>query len=188
MPLSAAYSGMNSVSGSRRDHDAARVRADVAREPLEPAREVDEPANLLLLLVDRAQLGVVRERLVERDADLERDQLRDPVDVAVRHAEHAADVAHDGLRGHRAVRDDLRDALVAVAPAHVVDHAIAAFDAEVDVEVRQRHALGIQEALEDQIVRERVEVRDAERVRRERADAGAAAGPDRDRRCCAPTR
>ena len=136
----------------------------------------------------RRAARVVRERLVERDADLERDQLRDPIDVAVGHAEHATDVAHDGLRGHRAVGDDLRDAVVAVAPAHVVDHAVAAFDAEVDVEVRHRHALGIEEALEHQIVRERIEVRDAERSTRERADAGAATGPDRDRVRRAPTR
>ena len=165
----------------RRNHHAARMRADVAREPLEPSREVDEPANFLFLLVHRAQLGIVRERFVERDADLERDQLRDPVDVAVRHAEDAADVAHDRLRGHRAVGDDLRDAVVAIAPAHVVDHAVPPFDAEIDVEVRHRHALGVQEPLEDQIVRERVEIGDAERVGGERADAGAAPGPHRDR-------
>ena len=120
-------------------------------------------------------------RLVERDADLERDQLRDPVDVAVRHAERAAHVAHDGFRRHRAVGHDLRDALATVTVRDVVDHAVAAVDAEVDVEVRQRHALGIQEPLEQQVVRERIQVRDAERVRDERADARAATGPDRDR-------
>ena len=101
----------------RRDHDAAGMRADVAREALEALRQIDEPAHLFVVLVNLAQLFVVGDRFVERDADLERNQLRDPVDVAVRHAERAADVAHDGARGHRAVGRDLRDSLAAVALA-----------------------------------------------------------------------
>ncbi len=47
--------------------------------------------------------------------------------------------------------------------------------AEVDVEVGHRHALGIEEALEQQRVAQRIEAGDAERVRDERAGAGAAA-------------
>ena len=35
---------------------------------------------------------------------------------------------------------------------HVVDHAVAVALAEVDVEVGHRHALGVQEALEQQVV------------------------------------
>ena len=117
-PVSAAYSGMYSVSGLRRDHDAARVRADVAREAFELPREIDQPADLVVVLDRRARSSSSSAmRLVERDADLERDQLRDPVHVAVRHAERAADVADDGARGHRAVGHDLRDALAAVAAA-----------------------------------------------------------------------
>ena len=128
--------------------------------------------------IDAAQLLVVGDRLVERDADLERNQLRDAVDVAVRHAERAPDVANDGARRHRAVRRDLRYALAAVALADVIDDAVAPVDAEVDVEVRQRHALRVQEPFEQEIVRERVEVRDAERIGDERADAGAATRSD----------
>ena len=44
----------------------------------------------------------------------------------------------------------------------VVDDAVAAVHAEVDVEVRHRHALGIQEALEQQVVAQRIEIGDAE--------------------------
>ena len=103
---------MYSVSGSGAITTPPACVPTVACEPFELLREIDQTADLVFLLVDRAQLGVVGERLVERDADLERDQLRDPVHVAVRHAEHAADVAHHGLRGHRAVGHDLRDALL----------------------------------------------------------------------------
>ena len=57
---------------------------------------------------------------------------------------------------------------------HVVDDAVAPVLAEVDVEVRHRHALGVEEALEEQVVAQRIEVGDAERIGHERAGARAA--------------
>ena len=118
--------------------------------------------------------------LAQRDllAGLERDQLGDAVAEEVRQVEHAADVAHRGLRGHRAERRDLRHRLGAVLLLHVADHAVAAILAEVDVEVRHRHALGIQEALEQEAVAQRIEIGDAEGVRDERAGPGAAPRSD----------
>ncbi len=50
--------------------------------------------------------------------------------------------------------------------------------AEVDVEVRHRHALGIEEALEQEPERKRVEVGDGQRPGDHRASARAAARPD----------
>ena len=52
--------------------------------------------------------------------------------------------------------------------------------AEVDVEVGHRHALGIEEALEQQVERDRVEVGDGQRPGDDRARARAAARPDRN--------
>ena len=102
-----------------------------------------------------------------------------PSQKHVRQIEHAADVAHRRLGRHRAERRDLRHRIGAVLLLHVVDDAVAAVLAEVDVEVRHRHALGIEEALEQQRVAQRIEVGDAERIGDQRAGAGAAAGPDR---------
>ena len=139
--------------------------AGVAREALESARQIDELADLRIAGVQAPELLFLLERLVERDADLERHELRDLVDVAVVVAEHAAHVADHRLRRERAVGDDLRDALAAVLVGDVLDDAVAALHAEVDVEVRHRDALGIQEALEQQVVLDRVQVRDAEHDR-----------------------
>ena len=49
------------------------------------------------------------------------------------------------------------------------------------------HALGIQEALEQQVVRDRIEVGDPHRVRDDRARARAAARPDGDAVLLAPS-
>jgi hypothetical protein len=117
--------------------------------PSSAPREAHELAHFLLLVGELLQLRLDRERLLERDAELEGHELGDAVDLAVGHPEHAPHVADDGLRRHRAEGRDLRDALGAVLVAHVLDDAVAPVLAEVDVEVRHRHALGVEEALEE---------------------------------------
>ena len=80
----------------------------------------------------------------------------------------------------RPERDDLTDRVAAVLLPHVLDHFAAPLEAEVDVDVGHRHALGIQEALEEQVELERADVGDAERVGDERAGRRAAARADRN--------
>ena len=93
------------------------------------------------------------DRLLQRDRlrRILRHELAELVDLPVRHLQHAADVAQHAARLQRAEGDDLRHLVAAVALLHVSDHLVAAVLAEVDVEVGHRHALGIQEALEQQV-------------------------------------
>ena len=123
------------------------------------------------------QPRLVLDGALERDrvGRVLRHQLAEPVDLAVGHLQHAADVAQHAARLQRAEGDDLRHLVAAVALLHVADHLVAAVLAEVDVEVRHRHALGIEEALEEQPEAERVEVGDGERIGDQRAGARAAA-------------
>ena len=86
----------------------------------------------------------------------------------------------DRLRLHRPERDDLGDVLAAVLPRDVVDDLAAPPLAEVDVDVGHRDALGVEEALEDQVEVDRIDVGDAHAPRDERRGRRAAAGPDRD--------
>ena len=71
--------------------------------------------------------------------------------------------------------DDLRDVLAAVLARDVLDDLAAAPLAEVDVDVGQRHALGVQEPLEDQVEVERIDVGDAQAVRDQAAGGRPAA-------------
>ena len=109
-----------------------------------------------------------------------RHQLAQLVHLPVGHLQHAADVAQHAARLQGAEGDDLRHLVAAVALLHVADHLVAAVLAEVDVEVGHRHALGIEEALEQQPEADRIEIGDGERVGDERAGAGAAARADRN--------
>ena len=61
-----------------------------------------------------------------------------------------------------------------------VDDLAAAALAEVDVDIRQRDALGIQEALEVEIEVQRIDVGDLQRVGDQAAGRRSAARPDRN--------
>ena len=154
----------------------------VAVEPFELERDVEGALDDRIAVALGLQLRLALDRLGERHRRRRvlRHELAELVDLAVGHFQHAADVAQHAPRLQGAEGDDLRHLVAAVALLHVADHLVAPVLAEVDVEVRHRHALGIEEALEQQIEAKRIEVGDGQRVGDERARARAAARPDRN--------
>ena len=164
------------------DHHAGGVGRGVAVEAFELQRQVDQALDLLVGRILLLEKLLALQRLGERHrlGRIVGHQLADAVDLAIGHAEHAADVAQHRARLQLAEGDDRGDAVVAVLVAHVADHLVAPVLAEVDVEVRHRHALGIEEALEQQAPAQRIEVGDLERPGDQRARARAAARPDRN--------
>ncbi len=71
------------------------------------------------------------------------------------------------------------DRVAAVGVGHVVDHPVAALHAEVDVEVGHRDTFRVQETFEQQVVGQRIEVGDLQRVGHQRTGARAPARADR---------
>ena len=125
------------------------------------------------LFLDGALEGDRRRRVL-------RHHLAQLVDLPVGHLQHPADVAQHPPRLQRAEGDDLGDLIAAVTPLHVADDLVAPLLAEVDVEVGHRHALGIEEALEQEAEADRVEIGDGQRIGDQRAGTRAAARTDRD--------
>jgi len=159
------------------------VDRGVAHDTLEAARDVDDLPRDRVLVDRGAQRLALREALLEgRRPPLlgVGDQLRETVPHAVVVAEHAGRIARCLARRHLAEGDDLRDRLAAVLLDHVAQHALAAAHREVDVDVRHRHALGVQEALKHEVVGERVDIGDPQAVGDDRAGRRAAARADRD--------
>ncbi len=162
-----------------RDQHAAGMHADVAGEALELFGQRPQLGQLLFALQALLDLRLFLPRLGKADADFVGDQLGKLVDEVERQVEHPADVADHRLGRQGAEGRDLRHAGGAVALLDVVDDTVAAVLAEVDVEVGHRHPLRIEEALEQQVVAQRVEVGDAQRIGHQRAGARAAPWPDR---------
>ena len=107
-------------------------------------------------------------------------EFGDPVGLAIREFQGAPDVL-DGLFAlERAERDDLGDAVLAVFLLDVADDLVAPLVAEVDVDVGHALAPRVEETLEQQLIADRVDVGDLQRVRDQAAGRGAASRPDRD--------
>ena len=106
-----------------------------------------------------------------------RDELRDAVGLGRLEAERPPDVANHGPALHGSEGDDLPDGVLPVLLPGVLDDLGAALVAEIDVDIRHRDPLGIQEALEEELELDGIEVRDSERVRHERTGRGPSPGP-----------
>ena len=173
-----------------RHDDAGRVDAPLTLEVLQASSGVDDALDVGVRLVEGPQLAGLVVALVlgvedapERDVlahDRRRHDLGDAVAQRVRVAQHPGGVLDRLLGLDGAVGDDLRDAVVAVPLGDVADDVAAAALVEVDVDVGHRDALGVEEALEEQAVLERVEVGDAQCVRHDRPGGRSAAGTDPD--------
>jgi hypothetical protein len=91
-------------------------------------------------------------------------------------AQHPPDVADRSPGEHRAERDDLRDVVLTVLAPDVRDDLVAPAILEVDVDVRHRHSVRVEEPLERQLVQDGIDRRDAQRVGDDAARRRAATG------------
>ena len=160
--------------GTGSNYDTAGMSACVAGNPFELPGQVNEFPHLGIILVESVQFFVL-ERLLQGDSQFERDQFGDLVHKSIGQPQGAADIPNNGLGGHGAEGDDLRDPIRPVAIGDVGDHIVATVDAEIDIEIGHGDAFGIEEPLEQQIVFQRIEVGDAKGKRNQRARSGTAA-------------
>jgi len=179
------------------DDHAGGVQAGLPVEPLERHGDVEDVAggHLALGAVGLGPLAHERGLLVELgqarldlDALPERlhlalhrlgDELGDAVPLGEGEPHDAHHVADHRAGLERAEGGDLADVLLAVLAGDVMDDLVAPVLAEVDVEVGHRHALGVEEALEEEVPADGVEVGDAERPGHDGARARAAPRPHR---------
>ena len=179
---------------ARGDQHAAGVHADVARHAFELLRQLDQGLDVLFLGDSLGQQRLHLDRVVvlvalllglgrvlqrHAHAGLVRNQLADAVAEGVAHVEHTAHVADRRARRHGAEGGNLADRVLAVLALDVVDHPVAVALAEVDVEVGHGHPLRVQEALEQQLVLQGVQVGDLQGVGHQRAGPGATPRADR---------
>ena len=158
------------------DDDPRGMGRGVPRHPFQLLCDRDQLVDPIVPGHQLPQLRRGFDGAVEADVQLVRYRLRDPVGLAVGQAHRPADIADGGLRAERPEGDDLRHPVVAVLARDVLDDFVAAAVLEVDVDIRHRHPVRVEEALERQAVLERVDRGDAERVRHDGSRRAAAAG------------
>ncbi|MNS22864.1 hypothetical protein D3C72_546690 [compost metagenome] len=173
--LAGALQGHERVQRVARDHHTGGVDAGVADVALHLEGQRDQVVDLRVFLGLVEEVRALLSGVLERDAQFGRDELTELVGVGEGELQHAAGVLDGGLRAQRAEGDDLGDLVRAVLLLHVLDDFAAALDAEVHVDIGHAHALGVQEALEQQVVGQGVDVGDAEAVGHDRAGGRATA-------------
>ena len=180
--LGVAFLHERQVLGERTfgDDHPGGVDGVLADEALERPGHVHDLAHLLVAVVGRPQLALgVGQARIERDVEHFGHEFGDAIGLAVGHVHDPGGVANGlpGLDG--AERGYLGHPIATVLVGHVVDDSLAAGHREVDVDVGHADAVGIEEPLEQQIVRDRVEVGDAQQVRHQRAGGRTTARPHR---------
>ena len=108
-----------------------------------------------------AQQGLYLECLLQRHARFEGNQFRQLVGQGIGLALHPGHITHNGLGRHGTEGDDLRYRILAIQLGNMRNNAVATLHAEVDVEIRHRYPLRIQEAFEQQVILKWVDICDA---------------------------
>ena len=150
----------------------------MAGQAFQAHRGVHQLGDIFVRVVYFLQLRALLQRVFQGDIEAVGDEFRHAVAVAVWHCERAGDIADAALRAECAEGDYLRHMLFAVLFDDIVDDLFAAVVLEVHVDVGHFLTLDIQETLEYEPVRERVDIGYAEAVQHEACRRAAAHGEE----------
>ena len=165
---------------ARGDQHAPGVHADIARDAFHLLRQLQQLLDLFLVFQALLEQRLFLDGIGDRHgfARFERDQLGNAVAEVIAEIHYAAHVADRPLGRHGTEGGDLRDRLLAIQILDVLNDAVAPFLAKVDIEVGHRDAFGIQEALEQQVVLQWIEVGNEQRIRHQRTRTRTTARAD----------
>ena len=116
------------------------------------------------------------ERLLEGDVQLVGHELRDLVGFRIWHLEDATDIPNGRFGPECSEGNDLSHVVGAVFVDDVIEDLAAAVHTKVHVDIGKGYTFGIEKALEEQAVDERVEIRNPQRIGDE-TPGGACRGP-----------
>ncbi len=151
----------------------------VTGHPFQLARHIDQRSDFFIRLVNFRQLRLGFKRLCQRHARVWRHQFRYTIDKTVRMAQNTANVANHCFRRHGSEGDDLRYRFTAIHLSDVIDNLVAFFHTEIDIEVRHGNTFGVEEAFEQQVEFQRIEIGDLQRISHQRSCARSTTWPYR---------
>ena len=139
----------------------------IAHHPLKLLGESDE-RGVVWALRERLEVGVLAS-LRERGPQFLWYRLRKAINIAVTLPKNASDITNRRTCRHRPERDDLRDLALAILLRNVADHLFSSSIFKVNVDVRHRDAVFVQEAFKWKVIVEWVYGGDPERIGDDRA-------------------
>ena len=119
------------------------MRACVTRQALYALRKVNQLLDLRARVVRLTEVLAAVQRLLQRNAQLTRNQLGDFVYLTVAHAQCLAYVAHRRARLQGTEGNNLRHTLLSVTAHYIIQHLIALYIAEVGINIRHADAFRI---------------------------------------------
>ena len=164
------------------------MHAFSAGNALERLSGVDDLGGVRVCVVGLAQVRDLCHGAVERHLGVVGDHLRDLLRDEDGVVQHARGVVDSLLGLHLAVGDDVGDLLRAVDVPHVLDDLQPSLIVEVHIDIGHLRSLWRKEALEDEVVFQRVEGGDVKRIRDDGARRRAAARPHADALLLGPAR
>src|SRR6185369_8374339 len=160
----------------RRHHHPGGMGGSVACQTFEAEGDFNQVVHLLVGSNQLPEFRLLLQRLFESDPQHLGNQLGNPVNVAIAHIECPADIPDDTPRRHGTKGDDLTDLVPAILFGDVLDNLFPPFRTEIDVDIRHRNTFRIEEPLEQQIIGDRVDIGDPDRIGNERTGSRAPAG------------
>ena len=159
------------------DDHAGGMRAHVAQAAFHPTSGIKQVLHLIGRFINCPQFGGRFKRF--RDGHVlalnrTRDQFGDLVHVCQGNGHHPPDIAHRAASGHGAEGDDLRHTIGTVFLIAILHHFRAAVVLEIQVDIRHRDAIRVEEAFKQQGVAERLHGGDIQRESHQRAVARTA--------------
>ena len=156
------------------------MHGGMSRQSLQTFTHVDQIFDRIIRLIRLAQIRAGFERLVKRHAEITRNHFCNRITLCIRHIERAPHVADDTLCRQRTEGNNLYDAVFSVFPHDIVDHLLTTFETEIDVDIGHGNSLRVQETLENQLIADRVDVRDLQTVRDDTARRRTTSRTDHD--------
>ena len=102
--------------------------------------------------------------LVGRVLDSVRNEFAESVTLRERQLLHSCHILQRHLGSHRTIGDDVRHLLLSILLGHPIEHSATTFVVEVDIDIGQRDTVRVEESLEQQVVLDRVNLRDSQAV------------------------
>ena len=150
----------------------------MAGQAFESHCSVNELGYAFVSVVEFLHLRVLFKCVLQIDVEAVGHEARHAVHIAVGHCEGAPYIADRRLCAECSEGDYLGDVFPAVLVHDVVDDLFAAVILKVHVDVRHLLALHVEESLEDEAVRKRVDIGNAEAVEDEACRGAAAHGEE----------